>query len=151
MIYFHNVHRPDKPGVVMHIIMKCLGNHYTDIIMSAMASQITSVSIVCSTVGPGADQRKHQSSVSLTFAWGIQWWVPRTKGQKRGKCFHWMTSSWFPAYGLLNGIVRFTESITLVSRATGNSTDCSAVPSGKQVRRQLVHITCPLGGESTNH
>ena len=32
-----------------------------------MAFQITSVSIVCSTVGSGADQRKHQSSVSLAF------------------------------------------------------------------------------------
>ena len=35
--------------------------------MSAMASQITSVSIVCSTVGSGKDQRKHQSSTSLAF------------------------------------------------------------------------------------
>ena len=29
------------------------------------------VSIVCSTVGSGADQRKHQSSASLAFVWGI--------------------------------------------------------------------------------
>ena len=33
-----------------------------------MASQITGVSIVCSTVCSGADQRKHQSSTSLAFA-----------------------------------------------------------------------------------
>ena len=33
--------------------------------MSAMASQITGVSIVCPTVCLGADQRKHQSSLSL--------------------------------------------------------------------------------------
>ena len=32
---------------------------YNDVIMSTMASQITGVSIVCSTVGSGADQRKH--------------------------------------------------------------------------------------------
>ena len=32
--------------------------------MRAMASQITGVSIVCSTIGSGADQNKHQSSVS---------------------------------------------------------------------------------------
>ena len=37
-----------------------------------------------------ADQRKHQSSASLAFVWGI----PRTNGQLRGKCFHLMTSSW---------------------------------------------------------
>ena len=41
--------------------------HYSDIIMSKMASQITGVSIVCSTGGSGADQRKHQSSASLAF------------------------------------------------------------------------------------
>ena len=35
--------------------------------MSVMASQITVVSIVYSTVGSGADQSKHQSSASLTF------------------------------------------------------------------------------------
>ena len=35
--------------------------------MSAIASQITSLTIVYSTVYPGADQRKHQSSASLAF------------------------------------------------------------------------------------
>ena len=39
--------------------------------MSAMASQITGVSIVCTTVCSGADQRKHQSSGSLAFVRGI--------------------------------------------------------------------------------
>ena len=41
--------------------------HYTDIIMGAMASQITSLAIVSSTAYLGADQRKHQSSASLAF------------------------------------------------------------------------------------
>ena len=45
--------------------------HYTDAIMSAMSSQITSLTIVYSTVYSGADQRKHQSSVSLAFVQGI--------------------------------------------------------------------------------
>ena len=36
--------------------------HYRDVIMNAMASQITNASIVCSPVCSGADQRKHQSS-----------------------------------------------------------------------------------------
>ena len=52
-------------------MMKCFGNYYIDVTMSAMA-QITSVSIVYSTVGP--DERKHQSSASLAFAWGIHRW-----------------------------------------------------------------------------
>ena len=35
--------------------------------MSAMASQIPGVSIVYSTVGSGADERKHQSSAFVAF------------------------------------------------------------------------------------
>ena len=45
--------------------------HYTDVIMGTMASQITSLTIVYSAVYSGADQRKHQSSVSLPFVRGI--------------------------------------------------------------------------------
>ena len=48
--------------------------HYSDVIMSVMASQITGVSIVYSTVVSDADQRKHQSSASLAFVRGIHWW-----------------------------------------------------------------------------
>ena len=48
--------------------------HYSDVIMSAMASQITSVLIVNSTACSGADQRKHQSSASLVFVRGIHRW-----------------------------------------------------------------------------
>ena len=48
-----------------------LNNHYSDVIMGAIASQITSLTIVSSTVYSGADQRKHQSSASLAFVWGI--------------------------------------------------------------------------------
>ena len=47
------------------------GCHYSDVIMSVLASQITAVSIVYSTVCLGADQRKHQSSASLAFVRGI--------------------------------------------------------------------------------
>ena len=39
--------------------------------MGAMAFQITSLVIVYSAVYSGADQRKHQSSASLAFVWGI--------------------------------------------------------------------------------
>ena len=42
--------------------------------MSTMASQITSLSIVCSSVCSDADQRKHQSSTSLAFVRGIHRW-----------------------------------------------------------------------------
>ena len=45
--------------------------HYDDVTMSGMASQISSLTIVYSTVYPGADQRKHQSPASLAFVRGI--------------------------------------------------------------------------------
>ena len=49
-------------------------HHYSDAIMSAMASQITGVPIVFSTVCSGADQRKNQSFASLAFVRGIHRW-----------------------------------------------------------------------------
>ena len=66
--------------------------------MTTIASQITSLTVVYTTVYWDADQRRHQSSASLAFVWGIHRdrWIPRTNGQLRGKCFHLMTSSWNP-------------------------------------------------------
>ena len=46
-------------------------SHFNDVIMGAIASQITSVTIVYSIVYSDADQRKHQSSASLAFVRGI--------------------------------------------------------------------------------
>ena len=45
--------------------------HYNDVIMGTIASQITSLTIVYSTIYSDADQRKHQSSASLAFVRGI--------------------------------------------------------------------------------
>ena len=46
-------------------------SHYSDVIMSPIASRITGVTIVHSTVCSGADQRKYLRSASLTFVRGI--------------------------------------------------------------------------------
>ena len=48
--------------------------YYSDAIMSTIASQISNLKIVFSTVYSGTDQRKHQSSASLDFVWGIHRW-----------------------------------------------------------------------------
>ena len=57
--------------------------HYSDVIMGALASQITSLTIVYSAVYSGADERKHQSSASLALCGEFtdDWWIPRTNGQ----------------------------------------------------------------------
>ena len=39
--------------------------------MDTISSQITCLTIVCTAVHSGADQKKHQSSASLAFVWGI--------------------------------------------------------------------------------
>ena len=51
--------------------------HYTDVIMGTMASQITNLTIVYSTVYTDADQRKHQSSkaqMASNAENGSIWW-----------------------------------------------------------------------------
>ena len=47
------------------------GPHYNDVIMGSIASQITSLTIIYSTVYSDADQTKHQSSASMAFVRGI--------------------------------------------------------------------------------
>ena len=50
------------------ILIYCLS---TDVIMGSIATQITSLTIFYTNVYWGAYQRKHQSSASLAFVWGI--------------------------------------------------------------------------------
>ena len=61
--------------------------------MNTMASQITSLTIVYSTVY-SRRRRKKTSKLRFTgFCVGNSPVIPRTKGQLRWKCFHLMTSS----------------------------------------------------------
>ena len=61
--------------------------------MTTMESQITSLTVVYSTVYSDAYQRKHQISASLAFVWGIH--RSRTKGQLREN-----VSIWWRHHGL---------------------------------------------------
>ena len=70
-------------------------NHYFDVRLGAVASQITSLMIVYSTVYSDTDQRKRQSSASLAFVQGIHR-GPVNSPHKRPvtrKMFTLMTSS----------------------------------------------------------
>ena len=93
-----------------HILTK----HYNGVIMSAMASQITSLTSVYSTVYPVADQRKHQSSASLAFVRGIhrrpvnaphKWPVTR-------KCFYFIV--------IMNAVIENDGQILIKSRRTSS-------------------------------
>ena len=70
--------------------------HNSDVIISAVASQITGVSIVYSIVYSGADQRKQQTPRRwpLCGEFTGDRWFPRANGQQRGKCFYLIMSSW---------------------------------------------------------
>ena len=69
--------------------------HYCDVKMSAMVYQITSLTIVCSTVY----SVQIKENIKAPRHWPLcgkftgDRWIPRTNGQLRGKCFHLMTSS----------------------------------------------------------
>ena len=85
-----NSNKQSSVGSLRHEI------HYNDVIMTMIASQITSLMVVYSMVYSGANQRKHQSSASLAFVWGLHrepvnslHKLPVTR-----KYFHFVTSSW---------------------------------------------------------
>ena len=85
-------HKGQWRGECFHLITSSCN----DVITSAMAYQITSLTIVCFTAYSGVDQRKHQSSASLAFVrriYRLPQYSPH-KGRVTRKFFHLMTSSW---------------------------------------------------------
>ena len=58
-------HLTNGTCVILFIILFFL--HYDDVIMTMLASQITSLTVVYSIVYSDVNQRKHQSSASLAF------------------------------------------------------------------------------------
>ena len=84
--------------------------------MGTIASEITSLTIVYTAVYSDADQSKHQSSASLAFVWGIHRdrWIPRTKGQLRGKSVHLMTSSWSYTEEVITNKMKDSVQLTLI-------------------------------------
>ena len=104
--------------------------HYSDVILSTMAYQITSLTIIYSTVYSGADQRKHQSSASLAFVWGIHRWQVNSlhKGPVMRKIFPFddaIMPSW-----LIARLCVFWEHFMKIDCAIGNHT-ASCAPSYK--------------------
>ena len=77
----------------------------SDVIMSAMASEITGVSVVYSTVCSGADHRKYQSPASLAFVRGIHRWL--VDSLHKGP----VTRKMVPFYDVIMSGVVLTESM----------------------------------------
>ena len=75
----------DRDKITAILPMKLFKSHYSDVIMSGIASQITSLTIVYSTVYSGVGQRKHQSSAPLALV--ITGEFPAHKGLVTRKMF----------------------------------------------------------------
>ena len=79
--------------------------HYGDIIMIAIASQITTLTIVYSTVDSDADQRGHRSSPSPAFVRGIH----------RGQVHKWpVTRKMFPFDDVIMTVVCINGDISIL-------------------------------------
>ena len=90
----------DKETITaIHLLVLCVKNlsvecphkgpTLSDVIMGAMASQITSLKIVYSNVYSGTDERKYQSVALLAFVRGIHQWLVNSphKGPETQKMF----------------------------------------------------------------
>ena len=117
-----------------------LKRYYSDVTM-------TNVSIVCSTVYSGADQRKHQSSASLACARGIQRWTPRGFPSQRAsnaeKVFIWWRHHWKGSHGdhtqLTVGIVTITTwTATSVKNAVSTSAPLWLSPADVVANIEIV-------------
>ena len=104
---------------VFFVFFVCVGEyydyflltHYSDAIISAMASQIAGVSIVCQTVCSG--QRKHQSSASLGLCEATGGFPSQRFSNAKTWYFHLMTASC--SLERLNGCnALFSPSISLL-------------------------------------
>ena len=139
--------------------------------MGAMASQITSLTIVCSVVYSDADQRKHQRSASLAFVRGIHRW-PHKGPVKQKKVpfddvitvqFEYETTIWetIPYY---RTIVKLHQWIfpraplhysgvimsAMASQITGVLSVCTTVCSGADQRKHLMTSSWIFNGTSRN-
>ena len=70
-----------------------IGMHYSDVIMGTIASQITSLTIVYSTIHSDAEKIKAPRHWPLCGEFTGDRWIPHINGQYRWKRFHLMTSS----------------------------------------------------------
>ena len=121
--------------------------------MAAIASQITSLTIVYSTVYSDADQRKHQSSTSLAFVRGIHRGLMNSphKWPVSGKCFHLMMSSWsrhcfvprtflsWHSYAMSSHFCRMSCSFIQICFSVSRDNVCGTFPSIMWLKTPYCH------------
>ena len=116
-------------------------NHYNDVIMATMASQITSLMIVYSTVYTGVDQRKHQSSASLAFVRRIH------RGQVNSPHKEPVTPKMFPFYDVIMNIIILIIIIIIIIIAMYLQNDISFILQVSSRISSLINSTSIAIGE----
>ena len=109
------------PILTRPVSTKILTIHCNDVIMSVMASQITSLTIIYSTVCSGANQRKYQSSVSLAFVRGIH--RSPVNSPHKGP----VTRKMFPFDNVIMKHIARPRRVSSVSSEPGVSSVCLAI------------------------
>ena len=121
VLHINMVHSNNCGSLLVVLVLVYGQIHYTDAIMGAMASQITSLIIVNSTAYSGADQRKHRSSASLAF---VRW--PVNSPHK------WpVTRKMFP----LDDVIMYADNYVNLLRGTGYATRYRCSPGFRHWHR----------------
>ena len=114
-----------------YITLRLCTEHYSDVIMSAIGSQITGVSIVCSTVCSSADQRKHKSWRLWGGFTGVRW-IPLTKSVTRKRfSFDDVITTWIFWGSLMAEVSLMTSALRWWSRNMG------LLPDTKKMRVRM--------------
>ena len=126
--------------------------HYSDAIIKAKVSQITGFSTVWLTVCSAADQRSHQSFASLTVVMGnpSDRWIPLTKGQWCGKCFHLITSSCGQSFGCPRASEGTLNNMSKPTATTSQQTTTWIMGSTAHASRVHLATMCTLSKRIIN-
>ena len=121
--------------------------HYKDVLVGTIASQITSLTIVHSTVYSDADQRKHQSSASLAFVWEIhrgpvnsphKWPVTRKMFPFDDVIMSLCIVGYYKTYANFNGSIKRT--VIDFGTSFANQWDIQTVPCARKWIRSGVFL-----------
>ena len=127
---------------IFHTLLPTPNSHYDDVIMSEIASQITSLTIVYSTVLSGADQSKHQSSTSLTgLCVGNSPVTGEFPAQMARNAEN--ISIWWRHHALPKLHTRAAEP-SLVNFSKHNGSNCPACRTTLIATRFRVAVICPI-------
>ena len=119
---------PVTDGFSSQRVSEAKSIHYCEVIMDAVASQITSLTIIYSTVYSDSDQRKHQSSASLAFVRGIHRWPVNSKhkGPVTRKMFPFDDVIMFPrhSFSMSHGEINKTRNVCMTPTEFSFSISC---------------------------